>query len=335
MEKIALKRQSISQTLDQYEQRFGHIPSPEFLESMTVDELDERAAIALSLGEPVIEWEERPWVKYGNTNDVLFEERAGKNTEVIGDLTFNEAFVYVLRRVDSVQPVSKVGFTRKKAEGRAKDYTDGEWEVFFERRVPSLLGLAIERLAHQILTEDGHWLDPKLNNGVATEIFLCEAVIAVRAVSQAVTRTRAQLQDWLQPADPIAVTNLKAELSQLENSLRKEQQQAHRRTIQIDKLSERLSEEQRRSSGRLLAQKMVLELSEQLLDKENRDAELLAQNQFLHSQLELLNKLDLDASLRNYRKFFNNPPSKKKLDLFAVYYDEMLLKLEDLNSKDR
>jgi len=333
MVKITLKKQSISQTLDQYEQKFGHIPSPEALQGMTVDELNERASIALSQGEPVTEWEERPWVKYGNTNDVLFEGRDRRNSEDTDDQKFGEAFVYVLRRVDSVQPVSKVGFTRKKAEGRAKDYTDGEWEVFFERRVPSLLGLAIERLAHQILTEDGHWLDPKLNNGVATEIFLCEATIAVQAVSQAVTHTRAHLQDWLQPTDPIAIANLEAEVRQLENLLSKERQDSCQRVSQINKLSERLSEEQSRSSGRLLAQKKVLELSEQLLDKENRCAELLEQNKFLESHLERVNKLVFGARLGRYRKFFNNPPSKKKLDLFATYYDEMLLTLEDLNTK--
>jgi hypothetical protein len=75
MVKIAVKPVSISPTLDKYKKMFGHPPSPEALQSMTLEEMDQLAEVALYKGKAVQEWEERPMTKYGSTMDKLYEGR--------------------------------------------------------------------------------------------------------------------------------------------------------------------------------------------------------------------------------------------------------------------
>ena len=74
MVKIAVKPVSISPTLDKYKKMFGHPPSPEALQSMTLEEMDQLAEVALYKGKPVQEWKDRPITKYGTTMDLLYED---------------------------------------------------------------------------------------------------------------------------------------------------------------------------------------------------------------------------------------------------------------------
>ncbi len=73
MVKIVMKPVSISPTMDQYEKTFGHPPSPEALQSMTLEEMDQLAEVALYKGKAVQEWEERPMNKLGTTMDRLYK----------------------------------------------------------------------------------------------------------------------------------------------------------------------------------------------------------------------------------------------------------------------
>ena len=74
MVKIVIKPISLSPTIDEYEKAFGHPPSPEALQGMTLEEMDQLAEVALYKGKPVQEWEERPMTKYGSTVDKLYED---------------------------------------------------------------------------------------------------------------------------------------------------------------------------------------------------------------------------------------------------------------------
>ena len=56
MPKITIARKTLSETLDRYEEVYGHPPSPEAQFVSSIDELDELARAALQLGHPVKEW---------------------------------------------------------------------------------------------------------------------------------------------------------------------------------------------------------------------------------------------------------------------------------------
>ncbi len=47
MVKIVIKPISLSPTIDEYEKAFGHPPSPEAQQGMTLEELDQLAEVAL------------------------------------------------------------------------------------------------------------------------------------------------------------------------------------------------------------------------------------------------------------------------------------------------
>lgn len=94
------------------------------------------------------------------------------------------SIIYVLSRTDN-SSISKIGSTEVSAQSRAQNYTDGDWSVFFEIEVPSAVKFSVERFAQRILKSGGYWLDPKISGGTATEVFLCEAKIAMNAVQKA------------------------------------------------------------------------------------------------------------------------------------------------------
>ena len=94
------------------------------------------------------------------------------------------SIIYVLSRTDN-SSISKIGSTEVSAQSRAQNYTDGDWSVFSEIEVPSVVKFSVERFAQRILKSGGYWLDPKISGGTATEVFLCEAKIAMNAVQKA------------------------------------------------------------------------------------------------------------------------------------------------------
>jgi len=100
-----------------------------------------------------------------------------------------KSIIYVLKRADHDE-ISKVGSTKISAQSRAQNYTDGDWTVFFEITVPSVVQFIVERFAHDILKKNGYWLDPKITGGSATEVFFCEPEIAMSAVENAWIKTR-------------------------------------------------------------------------------------------------------------------------------------------------
>ena len=112
-----------------------------------------------------------------------------------------KSIVYVLARGGgSNAKQSKVGYTRGSSQNRAKNYTDGEWTVFFELEVAGPLGRYIERTAHEILSEEGYWIDPASvgdGSGTATETFSCPPAEAQNAVQSAFDATMMQMMAYI------------------------------------------------------------------------------------------------------------------------------------------
>lgn len=108
-----------------------------------------------------------------------------------------KSIVYVLARGGgSNAKFSKVGSTRVSSQNRAKNYTDGEWSVFFELEVAGPLRFYIEHTAHEILSADGYWIDPAMvagSGGNAKEVFACSPAEAQKAVQSAFNTTMIQM----------------------------------------------------------------------------------------------------------------------------------------------
>ncbi len=107
-----------------------------------------------------------------------------------------KSVVYVLSR-DGTSNVSKVGSTRISSKSRAADYTDGGWRVFFELEVAGPLRFYIERTAHEILTEQGYWLDPGMTGGSAKELFTCHPNLAKAAVESSFQKSIDQMIEYI------------------------------------------------------------------------------------------------------------------------------------------
>jgi hypothetical protein len=155
-----------------------------------------------------------------------------------GPTEIYKSVVYVFARggvSDAKQ--SKVGYTRGSSQNRAKNYTDGEWTVFFELEVAGPLGRYIERTAHEILSEEGYWIDPASvgdGSGSATEVFACPPAEAQKAVQSAFNTTMMQMMAYieshpnLKPVSksktdeaPISIDNEMEKLFGLEDPLQK------------------------------------------------------------------------------------------------------------------
>ena len=112
-----------------------------------------------------------------------------------------KSIVYVLARGNgSNAKQSKVGSTRVSPQHRAKNYTDGGWTVFFELEVAGPLRFHIERTAHEILSEEGYWIDPASvgdGSGSATETFACPPAEAQKAVQSAFDTTMMQMMTYI------------------------------------------------------------------------------------------------------------------------------------------
>lgn len=93
-----------------------------------------------------------------------------------------EGCVYVLQRKEH-EKVCKVGVSSLEAQARAKDYTDGDWEVFFELPMPAWLAKLVEKLTHTKLKK--FWFDPKITGGTANEVFMCSPELAKSKVIHA------------------------------------------------------------------------------------------------------------------------------------------------------
>jgi len=112
-----------------------------------------------------------------------------------------KSIVYVLARGNgSNAKQSKVGSTRVSPQHRAKNYTDGGWTVFYELEVAGPLRFHIERTAHEILSEEGYWIDPASvgdGSGSATETFACPPAEAQKAVQSAFDTTMMQMMTYI------------------------------------------------------------------------------------------------------------------------------------------
>lgn len=107
-----------------------------------------------------------------------------------------KSVVYVLSR-DGTSNVSKVGSTRISSKSRASDYTDGGWTVFFELEVAGPLRFYIERTAHEMLTDQGYWLDPGMTGGSAKELFTCHPNLAKAAVENSFQKSIDQMIEYI------------------------------------------------------------------------------------------------------------------------------------------
>lgn len=113
---------------------------------------------------------------------------SNENIEAVAEETVDphsdlssEGVVYVLKR-KSKTPIElcKVGFSTISGDSRAKNYTDGEWAVAAEFKMPVWLAKLTEKATHKILGE--YWMDPKISGGTANEVFCCDPELAETAV---------------------------------------------------------------------------------------------------------------------------------------------------------
>ena len=128
------------------------------------------------------------------------------------------SIIYALyRRDESRHNLTKVGSTKISADSRAVNYTDGEWLKYFECEVSSHIQFAVERTTHRILRNKGYWLDPRVTNGTAQEIFTCEPEEAKRAIIEALDMVKADLGRFIHPQ----TDRLLKEISRLRDDKRK------------------------------------------------------------------------------------------------------------------
>ena len=254
--------------------------------------------------------------------------------KILIESVLKDAYVYVLDRVDATSPISKLGSTTVSAESRAKDYYDGEWRVHSVKPVPALLRFPIERIAQEILIDEGLWLDPKLTGGSASEIFLCAPERAEQAVSESFELVSNRLLEKLGTSD--ALQRLRDELEQAVTSQEEIRLEGARRGLdrekQISSLSERLTAEQRKAEGKQLLTREVESLNAELenLKRESRKKE--QENSALRSLLAEKGLILDPKEIRSYRAFYKNAPTKKKLDVYMQHYDRMVEILEGLVS---
>jgi|TARA_B110000238_G_scaffold73624_1_gene81055 hypothetical protein len=72
MAKLTFGPARLSNNLQKYKEKFGHLPSPEALKFRSKMELEEMAEEALMQNKPVKDWEDRPNVKTGTILDDLY-----------------------------------------------------------------------------------------------------------------------------------------------------------------------------------------------------------------------------------------------------------------------
>jgi hypothetical protein len=136
-----------------------------------------------------------------------------------------KSIVYVLARGGGSKAVlSKVGSTRISSQNRAKNYTDGEWSVFFEMEVAGPLRFYIERTAHEML--EPYWVSPEMvgGGGTAKEVFACSPAEAQQAVQSAFNTTMIQMMAYIEShpnLKPISKSKNDEAPIQIENEIEK------------------------------------------------------------------------------------------------------------------
>ena len=129
-------------------------------------------------------------IKKNEAKFVTTEEDSGSSPTLNFDLEENQdsvmqqGIVYVLKRSNTNKPnqsnICKVGFTTVSGDARAKDYTDGGWQVISEFHMPVWLAKMTEKAAHKELSD--YWMDPAITGESANEVFYCEPDLAETAV---------------------------------------------------------------------------------------------------------------------------------------------------------
>lgn len=110
------------------------------------------------------------------------------------------SIIYVLSRADAIRHnLTKVGSTKISTDSRAANYTDGGWIKYFDIEVSSHIQFAVERTAHRILRDKGHWLDPRATDGTAQEIFTCGPEEGKQAIIDAVDKVKFDLGRFIYP----------------------------------------------------------------------------------------------------------------------------------------
>lgn len=128
-----------------------------------------------------------------NANEINIQDRNSVDLVDLKSIT-DLSIIYVLtRKNDASSVLSKVGSSKISAQSRAQNYTDGDWVVYYEIKVPSVLQFSVEHFAHEILKGKGCWLDPKITGGSANEVFICDPVIARDAVNDSWNNIRISL----------------------------------------------------------------------------------------------------------------------------------------------
>ena len=161
-----------------------------------------------------------------------------------------KAIVYVLHRQGGQShKLAKVGSTKISAESRASNYTDGGWTSYYTAEVSVHIRYAVEKAAHNILKQNGHWLDPSVTGGSAQEIFTCSPQDAKNAVDRAIEAVKLELTQFVDPEYYEELQKLKAENAQIREELeilthQSEEPELYRGpyTLQVKRLQERIKE---------------------------------------------------------------------------------------------
>jgi len=161
-----------------------------------------------------------------------------------------KAIVYVLHRQGGQShKLAKVGSTKISAESRASNYTDGGWTSYYTAEVSVHIRYAVEKAAHNILKQNGHWLDPSVTGGSAHEIFTCSPQDAKNAVERAIEAVKLELTQFVDPEYSEELQKLKVENAKIIEELKILKHQSEEPelysdpvTLQVKRLQERIKE---------------------------------------------------------------------------------------------
>lgn len=73
MAKLTFGPPKLTPNLKKYEEKFGHLPSPEALKFRSKEELEEMAEVALMRNKPVRDWQNRPNLNLESRLDDLYK----------------------------------------------------------------------------------------------------------------------------------------------------------------------------------------------------------------------------------------------------------------------
>jgi hypothetical protein len=154
-------------------------------------------------------------------------------------LSVKKGFVYVLERAElneTSEVLCKVGYTSISALSRSKDYTDGGWKVHFETKMPDWLAKLVESDVHGALKE--YWLDPKIVEGSAREVFICAPEHAVSELLR-IKKLRTQFE-----IKELGGYVAKAELDDLRRQLKEQQKEMNALQKEVNALQKELSKDE-------------------------------------------------------------------------------------------